>query len=115
MTHNLPMRICTCGAVLSPLHPRGLQMGSATMWLGIAGGVLMALLMSLGVKGGLVIGIFFVTIISWIPGHSASYLGEDSAYEGAAMLAMLGSPARKFPSVWIVKPRADLFDSLCIT
>lgn len=50
----------------SPLPAPGLpQMRSATMWLGIAGGVLMAVLLFAGVKGSLVIGILFVTIISW--------------------------------------------------
>ena len=52
------------------------------MWLGIAGGVLMAVLLFAGVKGSLVIGILFVTVISWIPNHSASYLGEKSAIRG---------------------------------
>ncbi len=57
-------------------------MRSATMWLGMAGGVLMAVLLFAGVKGSLVIGILFVTIISWIPGHSASFLGAGSAVGG---------------------------------
>ncbi|GAB4814177.1 hypothetical protein N2152v2_001223 [Parachlorella kessleri] len=57
-------------------------MRSATMWLGISGGILMALLLFAGVKGALVIGILFVTVISWIPNHSASYLGSASAIEG---------------------------------
>ncbi|GAB4816680.1 hypothetical protein N2152v2_003726 [Parachlorella kessleri] len=60
----------------------GGKMRSATMWLGIAGGVLMAVLLFAGVKGSLVIGIVFVTVISWIPNHSASYLGEASAIRG---------------------------------
>ena len=52
------------------------------MWLGISGGILMALLLFAGVKGALVIGILFVTVISWIPNHSASYLGAASAIQG---------------------------------
>ena len=56
------------------------------MWLGIAGGFLMALLLVLGVKGALIFGIAFVTIVSWIPGHAASYLGADSAIPGAGGL-----------------------------
>jgi hypothetical protein len=57
-------------------------MRSATMWLGIGGGVLMALLAARGVKGALFIGIAFVTVISWIPGHGASYLGAGSSIPG---------------------------------
>lgn len=59
-----------------------MQMRSATMWLGLAGGALMSVLLFAGVKGSLVIGIVFVTVISWIPGHSASYLGAQSAIQG---------------------------------
>lgn len=59
-------------------------MRSPTMWLGISGGVLMALLMAAGVKGPLFIGIAFVTMVSWIPGHAASYLGAESSIPGGA-------------------------------
>ena len=58
------------------------QMRSATMWLGIAGGIIMSLLTMWRVKGALFIGVAFVTIISWIPGHAASYLGADSSIPG---------------------------------
>ncbi len=44
-------------------------MQSATTWLGIAGGVLMVVAMGRNYKGALMIGILFVTFISWIPGH----------------------------------------------
>eukprot|EP00887_Chlorella_sp_A99_P004340 scaffold15.g4340.t1 len=45
-------------------------------WLGIAGGMLMVVLMAWGVSGAFVIGIFFVTFVSWIPseGNAARYL-----------------------------------------
>lgn len=36
------------------------------------------------VKGGLVFGILFVTLIAWIPGHKASYLGDESPIAGGA-------------------------------
>ena len=55
---------------------------SATLWLGISGGLLMALLQAWGVNGSIFIGIAFVTIISWIPGHGASYLGSGSSTPG---------------------------------
>lgn len=38
----------------------------------------MAFLMTKKVKGAIMIGIMFVTIIAWIPGHDASYLGSHS-------------------------------------
>lgn len=55
--------------------PSGI-MRSPTMWLGIAGGMLMVVLMAWGVSGAFVIGIFFVTFVSWIPseGNAARYL-----------------------------------------
>ena len=97
-------------------------MRSATMWLGLGGGALMALLLAWGVKvrgcsggalckrarlfaplhlglasspsslpsthnptqGALFIGIAFITVISWIPGHAASYLGAGSDIPGGA-------------------------------
>lgn len=52
------------------------------MWLGIGGGILMAFLLFVGVKGAVITGMAFVTIISWIPGHSASYLGASSPIPG---------------------------------
>lgn len=52
------------------------------MWLGIAGGILMAFLLFVGIKGAVITGMAFVTIISWIPGHSASYLGASSPIPG---------------------------------
>lgn len=61
------------------------QMRSATMWLGIAGGIIMALLTAWRVKGALFIGVAFVTIISWIPGHAASYLGAGASIPGGAI------------------------------
>ena len=83
-----------CGAVVRVLAPSPTiimfmhapcrsQMRSATMWLGIAGGYLMAVLMYMGVKGSLIIGIAFITVVSWIPGHAASYLGSGSPIPGA--------------------------------
>lgn len=61
------------------------EMRSATMWLGIAGGIIMALLTAWRVKGALFIGVAFVTIISWIPGHAASYLGAGASIPGGAI------------------------------
>ena len=33
-------------------------------------------------QGAIMVGILFVTIISWIPGHAASYLGSTGDYAG---------------------------------
>lgn len=55
------------------------------MWLGIFGGILMVLLMGRKFRGAVVAGILFVTFISWIPGHSATYLGADSQIPGGAV------------------------------
>lgn len=68
----------------------GGQMRSPTMWLGIAGGFISAILLYMGVKGALIIGIAFVTIISWIPGHAATYLGSTSSIPGAHVRGGLG-------------------------
>ncbi|KAL4443804.1 hypothetical protein ABPG75_011541 [Micractinium tetrahymenae] len=51
-------------------------MRSATLWLGIAGGMLMTVLMAKNAKGAIMVGILFVTFISWIPtdGNKARYI-----------------------------------------
>lgn len=33
-------------------------------------------------QGSIMIGIVFVTVIAWIPGHAASYFGAGSSYAG---------------------------------
>jgi AGZA family xanthine/uracil permease-like MFS transporter len=63
---------------------KGMRMHLATMWLGIAGITIMAMLMARKVKGAIMFGILFTTFISWIPGHQASYLGEGSQVPGGA-------------------------------
>lgn len=59
-------------------------MRSATMWLGISGGMLMAFLLAKGVRGAMMAGIAFITFISWIKtdGNKATYLGDTSYYLG---------------------------------
>jgi xanthine/uracil/vitamin C permease (AzgA family) len=44
---------------------------------------IMTILMSRGFKAAIIVGIATTTIISWIPGHSASYLGPNSIIPGA--------------------------------
>eukprot|EP00882_Tetradesmus_deserticola_P014537 GHRQ01015460.1.p1 GENE.GHRQ01015460.1~~GHRQ01015460.1.p1 ORF type:complete len:355 (+),score=124.76 GHRQ01015460.1:692-1756(+) len=56
----------------------------ATMWLGICGLALMAMLMTRRVKGAIMVGILFTTFISWIPNHAASFLGANSQVPGGA-------------------------------
>ena len=43
----------------------GKQLTSASTWLGIFGGALMALCIARGVHAAILIGILFVTFISW--------------------------------------------------
>jgi len=63
----------------------GREMRSPTMWLGIAGGILSSLLLAWRVKGALFWGVLFVTVIAWIPGHAASYLGAGSPIPGGEL------------------------------
>ena len=42
----------------------------------------MTILMSRNFKAAIIVGIATTTIISWIPGHSASYLGANSIIPG---------------------------------
>ena len=60
------------------------QMESATLWLGLAGLAIMTILMSRGFRGSIIVGILFVTFISWIPGSAVSYLGHTSSLGGPA-------------------------------
>lgn len=64
-------------------HTAGHRMQSASMWLGVAGFLLVAVLMQRRVKGAIMVGIVFVTVIAWIPGHGASYFGAGSGIRGA--------------------------------
>ncbi|KAK9908098.1 hypothetical protein WJX75_002714 [Coccomyxa subellipsoidea] len=86
-----PLTVCTVsnGAPVTNLPPPssnffcdGDKMESGTMWLGIAGLVIIGILMSRSFKGSIIIGIAFVTVIAWIPGHAASYFGRASSIPG---------------------------------
>eukprot|EP00891_Asterochloris_glomerata_P006365 jgi/Astpho2/6365/e_gw1.00091.6.1_t len=57
------------------------KMEAGSLWLGLAGLAIIAVLMQRNVKGAIMVGILFVTIISWIPGHAASYLGSRGGEE----------------------------------
>ncbi|WIA36283.1 hypothetical protein OEZ86_007609 [Tetradesmus obliquus] len=63
---------------------KGKRMHLATMWLGICGLTIMAMLMARRVKGAIMVGILFTTFISWIPNHGASFLGANSQIPGGA-------------------------------
>jgi len=73
---------------LGPMSPNykcvGKRLHSANTWMGIAGVAVMAILMAKKVKGAIMMGIAFVTFISWIPGHGGSYLGAGSEIDGGA-------------------------------
>lgn len=66
------------------------RMRSPTMWLGIMGGILMVVCLAKRVRASVIIGIALVTIVSWIPSHQASYLGEGSTVPGACAAAATG-------------------------
>ena len=70
----------------------GHKLHSGAMWLGLAGFFLMVILMSRGFRGAIIVGVLFSTIIAWIPGHSASYLGHTSHLPGAAEHLSLAGP-----------------------
>lgn len=58
------------------------RMHSPTLWLGVAAFLIIAVLMSKRVKGSIMAGIVFATVVSWIPGHGASYLGPNAEIPG---------------------------------
>ena len=58
-------------------------MRAGSLWLGIAGGLLMVVLLGRGHRSAVLVGIMFVTFISWIPNQSATYLGSSSPIPGA--------------------------------
>lgn len=62
-----------------------MRMRSSTMWLGIFGGLMMVLLMGRNIKGSIMIGILFVTFVSWIQGHGGSFLGAGSQIPGETL------------------------------
>ena len=63
-------------------HCSGHKMESGPLWLGLAGLLAIAVMMSRSFRGSVFIGIVLVTVIAWIPGHSASYLGASSSIPG---------------------------------
>jgi len=62
-------------------HCRAGKMSAGTVWLGIAGFVIMSALIQKKWRGSIIIGILFVTFISWIPGHSASMFDCQPAFK----------------------------------
>ncbi|KAK9814232.1 hypothetical protein WJX72_002621 [[Myrmecia] bisecta] len=58
------------------------KMTAAWMWLGLSGLAIITVLMARGYRGSVLLGIVFVTVISWIPGSAVSYLGSGSTLPG---------------------------------
>ena len=58
-------RLLWCAAELHLLLLQSKRMHSASLWLGISGLTLMVLLMGRRFKGSIMVGILFVTFISW--------------------------------------------------
>ncbi|KIY95064.1 putative MFS transporter, AGZA family, xanthine/uracil permease, partial [Monoraphidium neglectum] len=61
---------------------QGKRLHLPSLWLGVSGLLVMALLMGRRVKGAIMVGILWTTFIAWIPGHGASYLGDGSQIMG---------------------------------
>jgi AGZA family xanthine/uracil permease-like MFS transporter len=61
---------------------QGKRLHNASLWLGVSGLAFMVLLMGRRFKGAIMVGILFVTFISWIPYHGATYFGEASQIKG---------------------------------
>ena len=98
-----PATACMCadprwaGQASSVFLCDGHVMESASVWLGIAGLLVIAVLMSRSFRGSVFIGMLFVTVVAWIPGTSASYLGSGSQIAGkppASLSSRLASPLR---------------------
>ncbi|KAK9909947.1 hypothetical protein WJX75_009918 [Coccomyxa subellipsoidea] len=58
------------------------KLNSGPLWMGMGALAIMSILMSRNFKGAIIAGIAITTIISWIPGHAASYLGPSSGILG---------------------------------
>ncbi|BDA42913.1 Adenine/guanine permease AZG1 [Coccomyxa sp. Obi] len=58
------------------------KLNSGPLWMGLGCLAIMSILMSRNFKGAIIVGIAVTTIISWIPGHAASYLGPSSTILG---------------------------------
>lgn len=63
---------------------KGGRLHSASLWLGLAGFLLIVLLMARRVNGAIMAGIMATTFVSWVPGHGASFLGAGSDVAGGA-------------------------------
>ncbi|KAF9353473.1 hypothetical protein BGX26_008760 [Mortierella sp. AD094] len=65
------------GACISGSHMRG-----PTTWMGIMGFILIAIMLMFRVKGAVLVGILFVSILSWIRGTTFTYFPYTEAGEG---------------------------------
>lgn len=94
-----PSTVCSPaqnGGTLPNLPPAGTayeclthKMHSGPMWLGLGGLAIMTILMSRNVRAAIIVGISVTTIIAWLPGHGASYLGDTSNIPGGRQINIL--------------------------
>jgi AGZA family xanthine/uracil permease-like MFS transporter len=85
--HRTPMVALDDGCLANPLNcvtsdaytcdVLGGHMESPTTWLGIAGTVLMAILLAYKINSSFMIGIGLITIISWFRGTTVTYFSDD--------------------------------------
>ena len=57
--------------------PDGTKLEGATTWLGIIGFLIMVICLINKVKGGIIIGILFVSFVSWFRGTKVTYFPDD--------------------------------------
>ena len=59
--------------------PDGTRLEGATTWLGIVGFLIMVICLINKVKGGVIIGILFVSFVSWFRGTEVTYFPDNDA------------------------------------
>ncbi|KAI3428274.1 hypothetical protein D9Q98_006653 [Chlorella vulgaris] len=76
-------------------------MRAPTMWLGIAGGMIMCVFMAKNVKGAIIFGLLFVTFISWIPsdGNAARYIEKPNGCTAGNTNSVTGDPCLYTPEM----------------
>mmetsp|Transcript_28278 Transcript_28278/g.34339 ORF Transcript_28278/g.34339 Transcript_28278/m.34339 type:complete len:642 (+) Transcript_28278:171-2096(+) len=84
----------------------GGRMESPTMWIGIVGFVIMSILLVKKYKAAIIVGVAFVTVISWFRGTDVSYF-EDDVWAGGAERFEYFKKIAKVEPVGIVAGKLD--------
>lgn len=78
-TINGTTQLTPGGTVSSAFFCVGHQMQSSTFWLGVVGFVIISYALVKNIKGAMIYGIVFVTVISWFRGTKVTYFPYTSA------------------------------------